>query len=685
MNRWRSFLLAAGVAVVGVSGYFIQTERGNLPPMSRERVDRGRLGRAGAPTGSTPAFELAVSYLYPFPGVTGQSRLPVQSASDARSPAVLCTVKVADGCWQCLKRDGTSAGTIGNDGCTGNVQTHISGVLAREVTRTPGDDSPTLTSSYLDGLFGVSSPMTVVMGSLPRNNGLDGYYWGLYRHGGTAGYFQMYSDGSGIVNCGFEPVTAPTGINSMGLGAYTAHACRRDGASSYTATYQTVNAETTSATPYVAISGTGYWSFGARAYAEFPGNGLGWNGALVFVAFYDVRLTDTELADVIDCYEGDCNPNKKLSYRNSQAVGIDNIATTGLVDMMDGATTLVTSTGLLGSSGFRNFALASGSTSVLGAVGVDRNTPTVTPNVYAGPFSVASKTSECALVVDNDGTNFEGKTGVDMGTAEIDYNLSFIGLTGTSGTTTNKVTVGVDVVSGTATPASCTFTLTSTPARYSCIIRLSDTPTSITPWWGVGSVGTETGSVRICQWQPTIGPALEPPVMTAAVVSPIYYTGDATTDGFPAASLGARVEAVHTAGYTSTLWIDHALYNYRVVDPYVAGPSHAGALIHNYTAQGTFYAQGLLTNSVATTVNTLYASAVEWLPVGGGKCHYFSKFDACGVTAYDACHATTASQSDVTGAVDCVGTATNFQLFAREDGTNAGSFRINAINIYTRR
>lgn len=54
MNRWRSFLLAAGVAVVGVSGYFITTEDGRvLPTGARERVERGRFGRDGSPTTPT--------------------------------------------------------------------------------------------------------------------------------------------------------------------------------------------------------------------------------------------------------------------------------------------------------------------------------------------------------------------------------------------------------------------------------------------------------------------------------------------------------------------------------------------------------------------------------------------------------------------------------------------------------
>lgn len=61
MNRWRSFLLAAGVAVVGVSGYFIQTENGTLAPIARERVERGRFPRGGPERGAVapPQFEFA--------------------------------------------------------------------------------------------------------------------------------------------------------------------------------------------------------------------------------------------------------------------------------------------------------------------------------------------------------------------------------------------------------------------------------------------------------------------------------------------------------------------------------------------------------------------------------------------------------------------------------------------------
>lgn len=54
MNRWRSFLIAAGVAVVGVSGYFIQTENGTLAPIARERLERGRFARGGPDRASGP-------------------------------------------------------------------------------------------------------------------------------------------------------------------------------------------------------------------------------------------------------------------------------------------------------------------------------------------------------------------------------------------------------------------------------------------------------------------------------------------------------------------------------------------------------------------------------------------------------------------------------------------------------
>ena len=53
MTRWRSFLAVLGIAAVGVSGYFLQTEDGRtLPTEGRYRDGRGRFGRGGDPCSS---------------------------------------------------------------------------------------------------------------------------------------------------------------------------------------------------------------------------------------------------------------------------------------------------------------------------------------------------------------------------------------------------------------------------------------------------------------------------------------------------------------------------------------------------------------------------------------------------------------------------------------------------------
>jgi len=57
MNRWLSFLLAAGVAVVGVSGYLLQTDDGRVLSLPRERLGRGRL-----PRGDTTAPAAAYAF-----------------------------------------------------------------------------------------------------------------------------------------------------------------------------------------------------------------------------------------------------------------------------------------------------------------------------------------------------------------------------------------------------------------------------------------------------------------------------------------------------------------------------------------------------------------------------------------------------------------------------------------------
>ena len=700
----RRYLYAAAAVLAGSLGLFcggyVVAAVSNNPVVHTKRAPERpeRFGGRSAPTARPPqTYELIQQYLYPYPG---GEQLPPQVDGDTDTPAVVIKINTGTGCFEALKRDGTSAGTWANDGCTGNVATNVPGLLGRDFGKV-GDLTGfpyTLTSPYLDSLAQPNSNNTFIFFSLNRPDASN-FYWYLRRSGGTSGHLQIYSDGGGVVACGYYPLDPRSGINSVSFGAWTAIACRKS-STTYTVTYQTDDDATTNATPIDPIVGTGGWAIGSRHDGAFQLRGI-----LSAVLVWDKALTDAQIHQVIDCYQGDCNPGKFLTWRNSQPVGIDHLSTTGLIDMADGATTLVgpasssTTRGLIGSSGFTNFAVTDAGLALGAAVGDAIGTPTVLAAAAAGPFSVNQNRSEVGRVIDDDGAAFEGFCGANMAAAHpvnpaapavYDYNVSVIQAKGDAGTTVDHVRLFVTTTSSdggavTALTADggdgCLATLTAAYSRPSCVVRVTGPAATIQGCWAVGWTAAETGSVMASQFQTTDGPVLEPPVMNGSVVSPIYYVADATADGWPSFANGARVEVVHTTGYDSTRWLNLQKYDYRLVDPYVAGPSHALATIHNYTARDTFYAQGLLTNPIPTTAGVMYASAAEDRAVGGGKCNFFARFDACDA-GYSACHAPTQVNQDLTGAVDCVGTPTLANFFARETGSVAGSFNIHAVNVY---
>lgn len=661
---------------------------------------RDRCGRVNArgpgsecSSSSSPTMQLILEYLYPFPGGV---QLPVQIDGNLDTPAVVIKINNGSGCFEALKQDGSSAGTWANDGCTGNVVTNIPGQLGRDFGKL-GDLTGfpiTLTSAYMDSLFQPNSDNTFIFFTLNRPDPSN-FYWYTRRSGGTSGHFQVYSDGGGVVACGYYPLDPRSGINSVAFYAWTAIVCRKS-STTYTVSYQTDDDPTVDATPLTAIAGTGGWSIGSRHDGAFQLRGI-WVAGLV----YAKALSNAQVHDVIDAWEGDSNPGKFLTWRNSQPVGIDHLATTGQIDMMDGASPLVSPTGLIGSSGFTNYAATDGGLALGGSVGDALGTPTVAAAAASGPFSVNQNRAEVGRVLDDDGAAFEGWCGRNMAGAHpvnpaapavYDYNVSVIQAKGDAGTTVDQVRLFVATTSAdggpvTATVAdggtACLATLTDAYTRPDCVVRVTGPAATIQGCWAVGWTAGVTGSTMAAHFQTTDGPALEPPVLTPGVVSPIYDIMDVATDGIPDAAAGGCVEVVHTSGYDSWRWLNIQKYDYRMLDPYLnPGPTHACAQIRNYTTGETSYHCGLLTPGVVSERDVTYVDRVCWRPRGAGKCDFFAYADACGATPYDTCFATTQINQDITGTLDCPGTAQLANVFARETGSVAGSFKVRAARWY---
>ncbi len=640
-----------------------------LPVPEADAQARGRVNIKRRMGERFPTFGIVTQYRYPS---TTADRVPL-CTDDPRCVAV-CGIGVVTGsltATECKGHNGLAIGSVSDPGGT-VINSFIPGVKARGTSFAVAD-SPVFTSSVVDALFASGHSYTVVMGGFAKTNGSGYYYW-LSRVGGTSGDFNLYSIGTQTRCSGTNGEVVIAGAP---LEAYGFLACRYDG-TTYRTTYQYLTASAVLA-PEPSIMGTGGWVIGNRVAQD-----LGKGGAGVFVAWYNDALTNVELLALDDKYGGGYNVAGSLTYGTSQAIAIDNTAVTGNVDMIDATNMLVSSQGLVATRGFTNLAQAG---STLGAAGTDFGTPTVTPGVYSGPYAAWLGSSECALVVDNDATAFEGRTGLTHGTALGFQNASVFALTGTSGTTTDELRIFWEAPGGTATPDHCDFTLTSTPTRFPCVTQITGSPTSIKATWQVGHTVAKTGSIRICQFQPTIGAMLESPQPTSAAISAVHYVVDPAAWPAVASAVGTgtKYEFVQTAMYDPlTQWTSPLDTNYAF-DPNVISGPHAGTFIYSYIAAGVLYAQGILTPAIGMTPQQAYATSLEWRAVGGGKCNFVVRFDSCGVIVPASnCHAYTVINQDLTGTIDCLQQPNSCTLALRDDGSAFPTTTVvNAVNIST--
>ncbi len=642
------FVLACGV--VGVGGYVATgtgtTATGSTPAWVAKymatgqrdfRDGRGRFGRAGPLSSYTPSFELDREYLWPSatPAYPDPVNDPVFGAT-ARRPIAVCYVGAVDGSiteWQCKGRDGLAFGTMFNATGLGTTKSlFFMPGRAMWISHAAVGDSPELRSTTLDALIS-SGTFTVLAMIHPRFNA-DNYYWVLKRAGGTSGNFNIYSTGATF---GCSHTIQETTQVGFPIGAWAMVGCSMSGGNDNIVTYQ-YDDTTEVIAPEVAIAGTGNYIFGNRSSVDSPYGDLGMDGMMGWFAFYDVTLTAAEKQSVHDASKGAYNEAGALAVGSPLAVGVDNTATTGLVDMIDGTNNLVGPGGLIVSKGFTNVWAAD---ALAAATWTDVGTPTVTSNVTSGPFGTWKKAAECDLIEDNDGAAFEGKASGTAGTTEGYVNASCFLKAGTSGTTTTKARIAITVAGGTGS-TTCDFTgLSSTVSRKQCTALAGDTPTSIIASILVGGVDTETGSIQTCHCQLTAGgPELQTPMPTNTVVSRISYEVDST--GWGTAANGAKYEIVHTPKRDpDTQWIDAARGTYYLFDPTTNGVQHAGTLIYGYQNPGIMYSQGLVTDIGALTVEQPYAWSLEWRPVGGGNGNFVVRHDSCGATPGPSCVATT--------------------------------------------
>lgn len=673
MNRWRSFLLAAGVAVVGVSGYFLQTEDGRTIPLARERVERGRFPRGGGtPAAPVQNFVLDREYLWP-----SAARTPPDPVTDpvfgtgARRPIAVCYVGAVTGsttAFECKGRDGLAYGTMFNNSVGTTVASGTAGIRAMQVTHADVGDSPELRSTALDAIVS-SGTYTVLVFTSPKFNA-DNFYWVLHRAGGTSGNLNMYSTGADNKCSYTSEVTTQLGFP---IDAWGFLGCSVSGGTSSTVTYQ-YDSTTDTIPAEVAITGTGNWVFANRSGLDPPYGDLGQDGMIGWFAFYDVALTAAEKQSVHDAAVGAYNAPGSLTGGSSVAVGIDFTATTGSVDMVAGTNNLMAPGGLVTSRGYTNLWSA---TPLSAASWTDVGTPTINANITSGPFAVWQKAAECDEIVDDSGAAFEGKQSDTAGTGEGYVNATCYLKAGLTGTTTTKARIAITVAGGTGS-TDCDFTgLTSTAARKECLALAGDTPTSIKASLLVGNAAAETGSIQACQCQLTVGAAKQPPMPSNTGVSKISYALSAANWGI--AADGAAYEIVHTPSVDpDTQWTDGTASTYYLLDPTTAGGvQHAGTLIYGYQLAGRMYSQGIITNSIGLTPGQPYAWRLEWRPTTGLDANFVVRHDSCGLTPATSCVATT-ERTTATDAIPgqpeggvSIGVRTEGQAFGADALVNA--------------
>lgn len=622
------------------------------------------------------ATESAPSFVLDFTAPSSRSdRLP--ACTVAENCVAICYTGAVTGsttAWECASPAGAAVGTVTDPGGATIRNSFIPGLLAREID---GATAPSWVSAAIDtGLFGVSTPHTVVIAAMPRTGAPSGlnYYF--------AGDALVVRGESGLTKC--LDFAAAASAGASGLDGWGVVACRWNGTTGYNADINNTTAAVTEGTAHTATSGTYY--FGTRAARDFH-----LNGSLAFAAFYSERKSDTWVAAQQARVWGTYIDAGVLAAGNAQNQGVDNVAATGNADVLFSGARLSSSLDggarmLVSSRGHTNVWAAD---ALAAATWTDIGTPTVTSNVSSGPFAAFKNAAECDLIVDDDGAAFEGKQSATAGTTIGPYNASCYLKAGTSGTTTTTARISFAAPSGTLSVSACDFTgLASTAARKECRTVVTGSPTSIRASVLVGNAAAETGSIQACQCQLTASVNAEVPEPDNTAHGDTYYT--TTTAAWPDPALGGRYEVVHTPLWDpDTEWYSGTTTTNYLFDTSVAADAdHSVSLIFGYTVAGRMLAVlrnggvvgDITINGIGLTRGAMYATATDWRPAGGGTCNVRVLHNICPSGNVATCTAT--AIIGTSNATICPEQPAKLTLGNRFNGTVPTSAQVHAVRVY---
>lgn len=612
----------------------------------------------------------SLQYVFPSPA---RGMPPCTTAENCVASCSIGAVTGSSTAWECVGPTGSAVGTMTDPG--GSIIESFNG-LAREIV---GSDAPRVVSTALDAIFGASTAHTVVLVGFGRSTAPAALPYWLNNNDDPTGEFVMRSQ-SGDFRCIDYAIVTGAG-SANGDDGWSMAACRRSGATSYTADLNVTQFSQTSATPVVGMSGGGSYWFGSR-----PAMDLYLAGPLRAAVFYSTEKTTSWLDHQRARVWGSYSDAGLVTGANGQLIGFDNTATTGNVDVFYPGAQLVNDGGILTAAAHTN---AWAADALSATSWVDVGTPSITSNVSSGPFSAWKKAAECDEIIDDSAAAFEGKQSLTAGTTAQFYNASCYLKAGTTGTTLTKARISITVAGGTGS-TDCDFTgLTSTASRRECsALAAGGGITSVKASVLVGNTAAETGSIQACQCQLTATIPAEPPEPDSTAHGSLFYSTVATS--WPDPSTGGKYELIHTPLFDPAATWNGPQGTYYIFDASNAGDvDHTVSMIFGYTVPGRLLVvvrnagtvSDITIDGVSLTPSQLYASAVEWRPVGGGKCNVYVRHNACGAGPAS-CYAQNIIGSDTTGNATCPEQPAKLTLGNRYDGTVPTTGFISAVRVY---
>lgn len=207
----------------------------------------------------------------------------------------------------------------------------------------------------------------------------------------------------------------------------------------------------------------------------------------------------------------------------------------------------------------------------------------------------------------------------------------------------------------------------------------------------LGDGGFALGAALVPSWD---GGALVGPAGFRAVRGPTNIWGriDTVNEGWPDPATGGSYEVCFTPAWDPAAdWIDGqtpawngTIYLFDAYNAY----GHTLAIIFGAMAKGQLQirtSSSLGYTDLFTTVSTprgqAHCVAVEWAPVGAGKCTLTARLDSCGTTPPALCSAATVVAQDLSGNAYCPGPPSYAFLGNRWSETAPTSVDISALRV----